>query len=98
KCFYDGFDSENTNIAELMSKPLITIDSNENVLKAYELMMQKNIRRLIVIEKGAMIGAIRLDDIKHLASANPITALYRIGYFLLGILVTIVLIILILAV
>jgi signal-transduction protein with cAMP-binding, CBS, and nucleotidyltransferase domain len=61
-------------------------------------MMQKNIRRLIVLEKGEMIGAIRLDDIKHLASENPITAFYRIGYFLLGVLATIVIIILVLAV
>lgn len=95
KCFFHNLDSEKTSIGEVMSQPLITIGPNENVLKAYELMMEKNIRRLIVLEKGEMIGAIRLDDIKHLSSDNPITAFYRIGYFLLGILATIVVVILV---
>lgn len=98
KCFFHNFDSEKTSVGEVMSQPLITIGPDENVLKAYELMMQKNIRRLIVLEKGEMIGAIRLDDIKHLSSENPITAFYRIGYFLLGVLATIVVIVLVLAV
>jgi signal-transduction protein with cAMP-binding, CBS, and nucleotidyltransferase domain len=73
-----------------MSHPLITIGSNENVLKAYELMMQKGIGRLVVLEDGKIVGRIRLEDIKHLASETPITVFYRVGYFLLGVLVTLV--------
>ncbi len=95
KCFQDDVDSEKTSVDKVMSQPLITIGPNENVIKAYELMMQKQIRRLIVLENGEMIGAIRLDDIKHLASENPVTAFYRIGYFMLGVLAATVVAILI---
>jgi len=89
KCFFEQSYFQRTTAGDVMSKPLITIGPNANILEAYELMMQKGIRRLVVIEDGKVIGRVRLDDIKHLASETEATAFYRAGYFILGVLVTI---------
>jgi len=90
KCFFHKDYTEKTTAGDIMSHPLITIGPNENVLKAYELMMKNGVGRLVVLDEGKIVGRIRLDDIKNLASETPITVFYRVGYFLLGVLVTLV--------
>ena len=97
KCFFQKDYTEKTTAGDVMTHPLITIGPDENILKAYELMIQKGIGRLVVLEEGKIVGRIRLDDIKHLASKTPITVFYRVGYFLLGVLVTLVVVALALA-
>ena len=82
-------DAEKTTIGAVMSRPLITIDSNENIYKAYEKMMQNNVGKLIILEQGKPVGRIRLDEIRHLAVQVPGMHIYRAGYFLLGVLLTI---------
>jgi len=97
KLFFQKVYAEKTAAGDIMTHPLITIGPNENVLKAYELMMQKGIRGLIVLEEGTIVGRIRLEDIKHLASGTPMAVFYRVGYFLLGVLVTLAVAVLALA-
>jgi hypothetical protein len=46
-----------------MSKPLKIISPNADIKVAAEQMRQNNIRRLIVIEKGKMLGIISSKDI-----------------------------------
>lgn len=43
---------------EVMSKPLISIEANQPMKKALELMRKHEIRRLPVTKKGALIGII----------------------------------------
>jgi len=88
-CLLKKVDAEETTVGEVMSHPLITIDSNENIFKAYEKMVQSNIGKLIILEQGKPVGRIRLDEIRHLAVQAPGTNIYRVGYFLLGVLITI---------
>jgi len=97
KLFFQKDYTEKTTAGDIMTHPLITIGPNEDVLKAYELMMKKGIRRLVVLEDRKIVGRIRMEDIKHLASETPITVFYRFGYFLLGVLVTLVVVALALA-
>ena len=54
--------------SEVMSKPLITINSDTSVRDAVALMEQKDIRRLpIVDDKGQMVGIITARTLsKHL--------------------------------
>ena len=97
RCFFQNVDCEKRTVEDFMSHPVITIDANENVIDAYEMMMQKGIRRLVVLEQAKIVGIITLSEIQHLATATPGTAIYRIGYFIFGILVTITIIVIILA-
>ena len=96
-CFLQKLDTELTKVGSVMSKPLITIDSNENIFKAYQKMTQYNIGKLIILDQGKPVGRIRIDEIRHLAMPTPGTSIYRVGYFFLGVIITIAVTLMILA-
>lgn len=51
-------------VSEVMSKPLITINSDTSVKDAVSVMEQKDIRRLPIVDnKGQMVGIITAKDI-----------------------------------
>lgn len=52
------------SISELMSSPIITINQNNSIKDAMEIMLQKDIRRLPVVDTdGKMVGIITDKDI-----------------------------------
>jgi CBS domain-containing protein len=52
-----------TKVIDLMTKDLITIGAKENVISASELMIEKNIGSVIVVEDNIPIGIITERDI-----------------------------------
>ena len=52
-----------TPLCDIMSKPLITISINSSVRDAIQTMQQKNIRRLVIVDKEKMVGIITDKDI-----------------------------------
>ena len=52
-----------TPLHEIISKPLITISLNSSIKDAIQTMQQKNIRRLIIVDKEKMVGIITDKDI-----------------------------------
>jgi len=57
-----------TNLAalklrEVMSKPLITTNPNATITDAYDLMIQKNVRHLPVVDGGKLIGMLAERDV-----------------------------------
>jgi len=55
---------DNVPVGELMSSPLITINLNNSIKDAIEIMQQKDIRRLPVVDnKGKMVGIITDKDV-----------------------------------
>jgi len=53
-----------------MSKPLITISTNSSIKDALQTMQQKNIRRLVILDKEKMIGIITDKDIFRTIMSN----------------------------
>jgi CBS domain-containing protein len=51
-------DLDKLQLRDVMSSPLITIDSDAPFGKAWELMVEKSVRRLYVIENGKIIGRV----------------------------------------
>lgn len=51
-----GRDLESTRVEEIMSSPFVCIESNKSVKEAIELLREKNIQKLGVVEKGKLIG------------------------------------------
>ena len=49
-CINDIRTSE-VNLREIMSSPISTIDSNESASKAVDMMLQHNVRHLLVVDK-----------------------------------------------
>jgi CBS domain-containing protein len=48
---------------KIMSKQVVTIAPDEHVLKAVSLFLTHDIRRVVVIEKGKMVGIVTTNDI-----------------------------------
>lgn len=58
-----GKNPDELKIKDIMNKPLITIDTNEDILEASRIMDQNRIRRLIVTENGQIVGKITANSI-----------------------------------
>jgi CBS domain-containing protein len=54
---------QRVKVGEIMSKPLITVDANTPIGAAVELMVEKNIRRLLVTEDGEVKGIVTQKDL-----------------------------------
>lgn len=51
-------DAAHVAVAEVMSYPLHTIDGHDGIEEASDLMVKQHIRRLVVLDKGSVIGII----------------------------------------
>tara|TARA_B100000809_G_C14991056_1_gene478031 strand:+ start:132 stop:482 length:351 start_codon:yes stop_codon:yes gene_type:complete len=57
-----------TPVGKIMSSPLITINPDESISTAAEIMASKKIRKLAVSENGSIIGLVTSTDlVDHLA-------------------------------
>ncbi len=56
-------DPKKVSAAEVMSSPLITIDPDEDLLKASEMMHENNIRRIPVVRDDIIYGVITAQNI-----------------------------------
>jgi len=58
-----GLDPSNTLIQDVMTKEVITIDANQTVEEAADLMAEKEIKKLPVIEDNKLIGIVTATDL-----------------------------------
>ena len=56
-------EKKNRSIAEIMSPTPLSIDGNASLMEAAYLMVGRNQRRLLVMEKGKNVGIIREQDL-----------------------------------
>ena len=62
----DDIYSESIKVKDIMSSPVITIDSNKSIQEAINLMLQYNIKKLPVMENGHPIGILYGEEILEL--------------------------------
>ena len=60
-----GISPAQDSVATVMASPLITIEANESVVDANDLMEQKKVRHLGVTRKGEIIGILSVRDLLH---------------------------------
>ncbi len=53
----------NAKVAEVMSTPVLGLEQDGSIAKALEIMRKNNIRRVIVTDKGRLIGILAMKDI-----------------------------------
>jgi predicted transcriptional regulator len=58
-----GLDLDKTEVKDAMSSPLVTIDPDEDLLKASEIMHKQDVRRLAVVKNDIIYGVITSTDI-----------------------------------
>ncbi|MBS7646659.1 MAG: CBS domain-containing protein [Candidatus Bathyarchaeia archaeon] len=51
------------SVGEIMSQPLITVDADAKLGEAASLMIEKGVRRLLVAEKGKIVGIVTQRDL-----------------------------------
>ncbi|MBA4436024.1 MAG: cyclic nucleotide-binding/CBS domain-containing protein [Nitrosopumilus sp.] len=67
-----------TEISEVMSSPLITIDPEETIWEASEIMKEKLIHKLPVIENERIVGVITTSDIVRISSVGSDSQMRKI--------------------
>ena len=67
-----------TEISEVMSSPLITIDSEETIWEASEMMKEKGIHKLPVKENEQIVGIVTTTDIVKLCSLGSDSQMRKI--------------------
>ncbi len=65
-----NLDSETSKVSQVMTKPLVTLDCNEPIAIANQLMAQKKIRHLGVTKNGEIVGVLSVRDLVSFY-ANP---------------------------
>jgi signal-transduction protein with cAMP-binding, CBS, and nucleotidyltransferase domain len=70
-------------VKDWMTSPVYVIHADTPVADAYNLMMQRSIRRLPVVEKDRLVGIVTLGDLRE-ARPSPATSLsiYELNYLL----------------
>jgi len=58
RCIAKGYSVEKMKVDEIMSSPLITIEPEKRAGEALEMMFQKRVGRLFVVENGKVIGRV----------------------------------------
>jgi CBS domain-containing protein len=53
-----GLDLTKTSVSEIMSTPLMTVDPEDDLLKASRVMKEQNVRKLVVIRDDIIYGII----------------------------------------
>jgi CBS domain-containing protein len=66
KCLTEGHDPYECKIAAHMSRPVIIERPQEDLLRAAEIMSERRIRRLPVVEHGRLVGIVSFSDISRL--------------------------------
>jgi predicted transcriptional regulator len=63
-------DNENITVADIMSTNIITINSQENIKNAANLMLRADVSGLLAIDARKPVGVITKTDICRLVAAN----------------------------
>jgi len=58
-------DPSKTLVSEVMSAPLVTIDPDEDLLTASQMMKEQNVRKLVVVREDIIYGIITVKDISQ---------------------------------
>ena len=63
KCVLKGRASVGTTVREIMSSPVITVNSKQGVSECLSLITDRHLRHLPVLEGGTLIGLVSIGDL-----------------------------------
>ena len=63
KLVLKGRSSMATPVSEIMNSPVITVDSHQNVQTCMNIMTDKHLRHLPVVEDGVLLGLLSIGDL-----------------------------------
>ncbi len=81
KVVLQGRTSRDTKVGEILSSPAITVGSSDGIEKCMQLMTDKRIRHLPVVDDGRLVGLISMGDlVKWVMSSQRHTIEQLHGY------------------
>lgn len=66
------FDIKKVKVKRFMSKPMVTIEPDINIKEAARIMTQMHTRRLVVVDKGKIVGIFTARDLANAVSKYPL--------------------------
>ncbi len=63
KVILKGRSSQDTPVADIMSSPVLTVGPGEDIRRCMQIVTEKRIRHLPVVEGGAVVGLISIGDL-----------------------------------
>ena len=68
----EGFDPSCTSLAEVCRRPLLSVAPDDTVEVAADLMRQRGVSRLVVLDDGSAVGIVSLADIARIESESEL--------------------------
>ncbi len=65
KVLVGGLDPSKTRVSDVMSSPLITVEPEDDLLKASRVMKERNVRKLVVVRDEIIYGIITAKNISQ---------------------------------
>lgn len=63
KVILKGRNSQDTPVADIMSSPVVTVGPGEDIRRCMQIVTERRIRHLPVVEDGRLIGLISIGDL-----------------------------------
>lgn len=79
-----GRSSADTLVRQIMSSPVITVTPTETVRRCMELMTERRIRHLPVVEDGDMVGIISIGDLVRAVIEEQAATIEQLEKFISG--------------
>ena len=76
--------SRETAVAEIMTSTLITVGLETTVTDAMELMTEKRVRHLPVLEDGELVGLISIGDVVKAVIADQLALIDQLEHYITG--------------
>ena len=77
-------ESRETAVAEIMTSKLITVGPETTVTDAMELMTEKRVRHLPVLEDGELVGLISIGDVVKAVIADQLAMIDQLEHYITG--------------
>jgi CBS domain-containing protein len=79
-----GRSSADTSVAQIMSAPVVTVSLDEDVRHCMELMTERRLRHLPVIDDGRMVGVISIGDLVRAVIEDQEQTIEQLERFIAG--------------
>ena len=84
KCILMGRSSSETPVKDIMSTPVRTVSPDEGVHRCMEIMTERRIRHLPVLENGVMVGMISIGDLVRAVIEDQDHTIEQLERFIVG--------------
>lgn len=84
KLVLKGFSSMQTEVRQIMNSPVITVDTHQSVEECMNIMTDKHLRHLPVVEDGKLLGLLSIGDLVKEAIAEQADLIKQLEQYIRG--------------